>query len=44
MSTSTFPKPERFSEIMEGSGLRVLQVVTLLAGASHIYVATPSQA
>lgn len=43
-STSTFPKPERFSEIMEGSGLRVLQVVTLLAGASHIYVATPSQA
>lgn len=43
-STSTFPSPERFSEIMEGSGLRVLQVVPLLAGASHIYVATPSHA
>lgn len=43
-STAAFPRPERFAEIMEGSGLRVLRVVTLLAGASHIYVATPSQA
>lgn len=43
-STTTFPRPERFAEVMEGSGLRVLQVVTLLAGASHIYVATPSHA
>lgn len=41
-STSAFPRPERFAEVMEGSGLRVLQVVPLLAGASHIYVATPS--
>ncbi len=43
-STTAFPRPERFAEIMEGSGLRVLQVVPLLAGASHIYVATPSHA
>ena len=41
-STSAFPRPDRFAEVMEGSGLRVLQIVPLLAGASHIYVATPS--
>lgn len=40
-STTAFPNPEDFAKIIESSGLKMQQLITLLAGASCIHVASP---
>ncbi|MBM4344671.1 MAG: ubiquinone/menaquinone biosynthesis methyltransferase [Deltaproteobacteria bacterium] len=41
-SVAAFPQPHRFGEIMESSGLKVLEIRKLLLGVAHLFVATPS--
>lgn len=42
-STAHFPPPAEFARVMTGAGLRVVEVVPLLAGAATIFVATPAE-
>ncbi len=40
-SIAAFPPAEDFAELMDQSGLQVLQVLPLTFGVAHLYVATP---
>jgi demethylmenaquinone methyltransferase/2-methoxy-6-polyprenyl-1,4-benzoquinol methylase len=41
-SIAAFPPPERFSRLMEDSGIRLTAVEPLTFGACHLYVGTPA--
>ncbi len=41
-SVAAFPAPHRFGEIMESSGLKVLEIRRLLFGVAHLFIATPT--
>lgn len=41
-SVAAFPVPKRFAEIMESSGLRVIEIRRLLFGVAHLWIAVPS--
>ncbi len=40
-STTAFPSPEDFAKLIDSSGLKMQELITLLAGASCIHVASP---